>query len=295
MRDQIWDATLEPKLLRVGIGGAGARSPVARWSPRGNPVALRVCTESRARALRRYTLAVPVYGRRPPPPGAWRDKWSASCGLARRYIDPERDLVFFDPRIGSVSSSLPSATAGVADWIQTNRDFRQLMDGFLRETAWRPACSGGGDRANKNTGKRVQRIAFPRWWWQFRCRRGDMCVRPPTFFGEISEIYIVEDLSLSPAAEEAQAQAKKRAEDGGDTSLASLVPEYLTTCGWEIRREGRSVVVTEPGSCTDVRIQDLFDAPLDQLDLSIEEFTRGDSFVSQEPDALYYRKRDLHI
>ena len=126
-----------------------------------------------------------------------------------------------------------------------------------------------------------------------------MCVRPPTFFGEIGEIYIVEDLSLSPAVEEAQAQVKKRAEDGGedgsDTSLASLVPEYLATCGWETRREGRSVVVTEPGSCTGVRIQDLFDAPLDQLDLSIDEFVRGDNFVLQEPNALYCRKRDPHI
>ena len=29
LRDEIWDATLEPKLLRIGIG-SGGRTPVAR-------------------------------------------------------------------------------------------------------------------------------------------------------------------------------------------------------------------------------------------------------------------------
>ena len=177
-----------------------------------------------------------------------------------------------------------------------NRDFRYLMNGLLREAAARrPACGGGGDGAGKNPGRRVQRLAFPRWWWQLRCSRGDMCVRPPTFFSEIREIYIVEDLALSPVAEqeeEEEAQEKKKragegGDDGGDSSLASLVPDYLATCGWEIRREGRSVVVAEPGSSAGARIRDLFDAPLGQLDLSIEESLRGDSFVLQAPDTAY--------
>lgn len=85
LRLLIWDATMEPKFLRIGIG-KGNRTTADTWSPYGNPVALRVCVESRKRALERYTLPIGI--------NRYHKDLPTGLAAAKRYIDPERDVLF---------------------------------------------------------------------------------------------------------------------------------------------------------------------------------------------------------
>ena len=103
IRLQIWEATLEPKLLRIGIGNK-TTSLVSAWSPQRNPIALSVCAESRARALGFYTPKVPIY----------KYHELSALRFAVRYIDPEHDLVLVDPSFRSETSS---------NWGRMNGDF----------------------------------------------------------------------------------------------------------------------------------------------------------------------------
>ena len=67
-----------------------------------------MCVESRIRALRRYTLAVPVWECE----GECEEECAA---VARRYIDPLRDVVFFDPGLGpSPETKTTTTTTTVA-------------------------------------------------------------------------------------------------------------------------------------------------------------------------------------
>ena len=165
-----------------------------------------------------------------------------------------------------------------------NRDFRFLMNVLLRRPR-RPLHHGSGSGED-----RVQRIALPRRWWQRRCARGDIYVRPPRFFGEVREIYIVEDQSSPSKVELSEEKttieddcARTQRRDGG--GMTALVPEDLATCGWDVRREGRAVAVAAPESEAATYIRDFFDAPLDELDMMVGEFVRGDSFIPPVPDA----------
>lgn len=77
------------QLLTVVTGktekGSRFRSEVTQWSPHGNPAILGVVTESRVRALMRYTMVVSIWAKNPAP--ARPD--------AVRHVDPQRDQVLF--------------------------------------------------------------------------------------------------------------------------------------------------------------------------------------------------------
>lgn len=172
LRLKIWDAMMEPKILRVGIG-ENNKSLVSAWSPQRNPITLSICVESRARALELYTLKVPIY--------MYHEQ--SVLRFAARYIDPEHDLVLVDP-------SFRSAASG--NWGRMNGDFNYLKSSVFNK---KEVVDYGRIRIKTA----VRRLVLPRRWWQFRCAavtgdaHGLLWGFAHGFFKEFREIYIVQD------------------------------------------------------------------------------------------------------
>ncbi|KAI0872887.1 hypothetical protein GGS24DRAFT_502362 [Hypoxylon argillaceum] len=211
LRLQIWAATVEPRVLRVGLGEK-AKTAVADWSVYTNPAGLSVCTESRAVLLKHYTASLPIY---------WYHQMSP-LRYAMRYINSDLDIVFIDPAFESEDTS---------NWGQINGDFNLLMSGLRPLKVY-------GSNIPLRMNKPVRRMAIPSRWWFFRWSQPKPYILPThLFFSDLREIIVLAD----PDDEEP--------EEGTEPSSASLLPtsvqEYLQETGWDVQMEGQALTVTK--------------------------------------------------
>ncbi|KAI0016077.1 hypothetical protein F4780DRAFT_761015 [Xylariomycetidae sp. FL0641] len=264
LRLSIWDATLEPKILAIHVKRfpiRPARTPVAKWSTDGNPVALRVCTESRRLAQERYTLRVPIY--------KWR--WP---GVARpaavRYIHPDRDLILLKP-----VSHVP---ADDAEWMNMHAEYRMLMDIFKR------AEHGTGGTVRGECA--IRRLAFPRRWWEYLCRYYDIWGLIHLFFCGLREISLIEDIGIGrPVRNHTSSEPSQRNCFVGSYLPTSLRSE-LERLGYGIDISDQSIKVTQSEPAMSTKIQDLSPVHLRDMDcdpgISLE-----DDFFLEDPDVVY--------
>ncbi|GAW18671.1 hypothetical protein ANO14919_081520 [Xylariales sp. No.14919] len=262
LRLLIWDSTLVPRVFRVGIG-VNAKTAVADWSPDGNPVALRVCAESRAVALQRLTVSLPIY----------QYHEESALRFAKRYLDPDVDVVAVDCRFGS---------EGDRAWGSANADFRALMSALK---AVEPVGGGSATR----TKACVRRIALPRRWWLSRWSRPDFGRTSRLLFRELRQIFILPDPG---SVSESQEEAGSTDVTGNGESEPLLPPrarEQHIASGWKIESREDGLEVTQPGSEVSTRIRDR--GP--QLDWIMESCAQlpkpppGDSFFKIPPDVAY--------
>ncbi|ROW16355.1 hypothetical protein VPNG_02745 [Cytospora leucostoma] len=271
---RIWDATMEPKFLRIGIGER-ARTVVSTWSPQGNPVALRVCVASRQRALEHYVLRIHLHRDHQDIPADLRD--------AVRYIDPEHDIVFINP-------SFEAATATSAGkWGRINMDFGLLKKEIMQRAEYDP-----NTQKSQLVGA-ARRIALPYRWWRLKCANmkdiyDDVSSFALLFFSGFREIHIVAECDSIDDELQAVASADV-AKDCAAAHLDSLLPismrPELANLGWHVEevRENRAIRVTHEGHST--TIFDFSRTPLGGIDLAMAPATPGHEFCSLAPGLDY--------
>ncbi|KAI1173826.1 hypothetical protein F4777DRAFT_422799 [Nemania sp. FL0916] len=263
LRLQVWEAALEPQLLRVSIGGT-AITAVADWTVNGNPVALSVCAESREVALKRYTLTIPIF----------QFHENSAFRFAKRYIDPETDLLFIEPQ---VKSKPPSNLS------QINEDFIRLRSYF--EVAELVASEWQG-----RTRIPLRRMAVSQWWWLTRWdpveHQGGFSHR---CFDEMHEIFIIPDAddeqSYQPDEPHESSEQRSRLE----TLLPVKTYEFLRRMGFGVDEEREALKVTMLDTGTSTRIQHGLPVPFDQIDMTAQKPPSNDDFFSKAPDVQYPR------
>ncbi|KAH8195041.1 hypothetical protein TruAng_010796 [Truncatella angustata] len=254
---------MQPKLLTIIIGSDGdskVKSDVTQWSPHKNPVALGICTESRARALLRYTMKVPIY------------RWHGLSvrNEARRYIDPKHDLVLI----------LPTAdTARRHEYNFLGKDLDTLLNCTLKKIEL-------DQKGKRRFAQAIQRLAIPSRWWRDRFSNKAMRAFAVTCFAIPREIYLVEEIASEQQDGDAQV-----AECSGN--INSAMPESVKRRwqepGWSVEYQEHAIKVVRPDS-TIVRVRDLYHTSLAGMDLSAyeaSETTMGAYFQRSDPNVHY--------
>ncbi|KAI1119726.1 hypothetical protein F5Y10DRAFT_273792 [Nemania abortiva] len=269
LRLRIWACTLSPRIFRIGLG-PGSKSAIADWSPSANPVALRVCAESRAEALRYLSLSVFVY----------QFHSASALRFAKRYIDPDADILAIDARFGRERDSA---------WGRINGDFRQLMS--ILRTLW-PAADGDGRRTAPRARRNVRRVALPGRWWRSRWTEPEeLGVVANHFFRELREIFILPDPYPNSSAPEEQPSAESNAVAEGEDKFEALLSlqarEILTDLGWEVQTREDGLEIAKPESKASTRIRHCPPELARMIDRVPLKPSPEDTFFKRDPDVEY--------
>ncbi|KAI0148806.1 hypothetical protein GGR57DRAFT_230039 [Xylariaceae sp. FL1272] len=209
LRFQIWHMTMEPRLLRVNVGFCKTVTPVADWSPYGNPIALRVCQESRALALARYPIAWGVYDCSRRRTSAYR--------FAKRYINLQDDIVLIDVAV----SNRPHR--------RDAHRWRYDHYHFLVACLTAPGVDPSGAPISRN----LRNLALSAHFWFARVLPQGGLKVCEQLFSNSREVYIVSELK----SEEQRDRALSR-------TLFSINRQCLRAPGWKVELEEHTVKVT---------------------------------------------------
>ncbi|KAI1270441.1 hypothetical protein F5Y18DRAFT_13214 [Xylariaceae sp. FL1019] len=217
LRFQIWHMTMEPRLLCINVGFCKTVTPVANWSPHGNPIALRVCQESRALAIARYPIAWGIYDCSRRRTSAYR--------FAKRYINLQDDIVLIDVAV----SSRPHRR----DAHRWRYDHYHFLVACL--------TTRGIDPNGPIISRNLRNLALSDSFWFARVLPQGGLKVCEQLFGNPREVYILSGLT----SEEQRDCAMNR-------TLFILNRQCLQAPGWKIKLEEHTVQVTritETGNC----------------------------------------------